>query len=283
MGVTCRRRWFGILASIVQFLVLLANIPFVAGQTCKGAGKPPTPSDVVSSEIAGATRGKPHNWSEADDLPLLAQAIIRPINPAEFSADIDEGFSYPRQPGPLHATEKPFEHDDDAVAAARSWITAKFGRLPQGVSLGVDRIDHSSSGRPEPAFGWDQGHTIVFREIYCGIPTDSGVVIYIAGKTKYAASVKLHAYSSIPGTAKRIVGKAAAVKAWEDRIKQKGYDATLLAQFGYQKNLKPRLVYVWSPKYNVGGRSNVVAPTWELGRDCKCMVDGQSGIAWLND
>jgi hypothetical protein len=255
----------------------------VAGQPLAGDEKPATSPGTVSAGPGGAPRKPADNWSEADELPLLARTTIRPIrNADEFSIEPGE-IRYPREPRPLRATERPFEKDDDAVTAARAWITAHLGRLPKGTSLDVVRIDHSSSGRDKPAFGWDQGHTIVFREQYHGLPTDSTAVIYLAGRTQFDASLGLHTFSPIPGTAKRIVDKAAALKAWQDRIKEKGYSASVLAEYGYGKNAKPRLVYVWSKVHYLQRHSDVIAPTWALDREGKFLVDGHTGAAWLND
>jgi hypothetical protein len=233
--------------------------------------------------VAGAAHKQTDNWSPADELPLLVQTLICPIkDAADFSKSLG-GLKYPRERRPVRPAEKPFEKDVDAVAAAKTWITAHFGQLPQDTLLVTTSIDHSSSGRSKPAFDWDEGHTIVFRETYNGIQTDSFAVIYITGQTRFNASVKLHTYTPIPGTAKRIVDKAVALKAWQDRIKEKGYDAKTLAGYGYERNAKPRLVYVWSKVHYRQRHSDVIAPTWALGRESKLMVDGQTGLAWLND
>ena len=71
------------------------------------------------------------NWSEADELPLLLRTTIRPVkDAAEFSTEHGD-FNYPRKPRlSCGATEKPFEKDDEAVVAARAWITEHFGQSP---------------------------------------------------------------------------------------------------------------------------------------------------------
>jgi hypothetical protein len=281
MSATSRRRWSGILAKMRPFLVLLVSLRLLAEQSNAAVEKPETSSSTAANGRAGVPPEHAGSWSEADELPLLLRTTIRPIkDAAEFAIEPCE-IRYPREPRPPLPTEKPFEKDDDAVAAARAWITSHFGRLPQDISLEVTRIDHSSSGRPKPAFDWDQGHTIVFRALYRGLPTDSHAVIYITGRSRFGASLELHTFSPIPGTAQRIIDKAAALKAWRTRIKQSGEDAAALA--ACEKNGNPRLVYVWSPKANVGGNSRILAPTWALDREERFMVDGRTGIAWFND
>lgn len=283
MSVAIDHRWVGVLASTISFIFLLSSSRVCAEQPQRTAEKSALPSSAAADPGTGGASKQTGKWAATDELPLLTRTLIRPIrDAAEFSADLSS-LKFPRERKPLPPTEKLFEKDDDAVAAARAWITAHFGELPQGISLEVQSIDHSSSGRPKPVSDWDQGHTINFREQYHGIPTDGFAVIYITGRTKFAATVKLHTYSPIPGSAKRIIDKPAAVKAWQDRIKEKGYDLKALGWYGYEKDAKPRLTYVWSNVHYLKTHTDVIAPTWALDRDDKFMVDGHSGVAWLND
>ncbi len=196
MSEVTRRRWFAVSAKIIAFLVFVASLRLPAEQSKAVAEKPATPSGAATEGRTGSPKAateKTGDWSEADELPLLARTAIRPIkNAADFSILLGDILQYPREPRPLRAKEEPFEKDADAIAAARAWITAHFGQLPQTISLEVTRIDRSPLGRPKPTFGLYEGHIIVFRERYHGLPTDSGPVIYIAGRTQFAATVELH-------------------------------------------------------------------------------------------
>ena len=245
-------------------------------------------SDTATDKASGNVKlplRESDNWAVSDKLPLLRETLILPKrNVGDFAVDANY-VRYPREPRPLRAKDAPVEEDVDAVAAAKAWITDNFGKMPDSTSLEVTRIEHSSSGAPKPAYDWDRGHTIVFKVTYHRIPTDGFAVVYIAGRSQFAASVAIHAYSPIPGSDKRIVDKATAVRRWRDQYEQQGADAAALAQF--DQNVKPRLWYVWSPKAkeNLRGESTsfIVAPTWVLEQEKKIMVDAQSGEPWFND
>ena len=170
---------------------------------------PPTNADN-KPPVAEAPRDiAPKNWTAEDHLPLLSGKLLRPIaDAADFRID-ENAVRYPRDPTPKPSGETPFPNDDDASAAARKWINAHFGPLPRAVSLEITGIQHSSSGRDKPAFEWDHGHTIAFREVYRGIPTGGFAIIYVTGRTHFSATVQLYSYEAIPDSAKAIVGRGA--------------------------------------------------------------------------
>jgi Leucine-rich repeat (LRR) protein len=247
---------------------------------------PPWPPTGI--ETPSGPPSESAHWSESDFLPMLTGTLIRPTSEAaNFDFVAPYCFEYPRgaytgATKPRRATEEPFPTDAEAVAAARAWIKAHFGELPRYTTLDVKRIDHSSSGRPKPAFDWDQGHTILLREKYRGIPVAGSALIYITGRTQFRASVTLRTFSPVPGSAKRVVDKETAVKAWRTKLEKRGADAAALAEF--DKNAKPRLVYIGSPKSNPpDSKSDVLAPTWAIDPDERMLVDGHDGAAWLND
>jgi len=249
---------------------------------CAGCGNatrstrtdPPTAKNAV-----------PHVLSESDRLPILVRKPIAPKTEADAFENESGGFRFPKAHSQPILKDEPFETDQEAVAAALTWLVNHFGDLPSGITLETKSILQSSSGRPAPEFEWDRGHTISFREIYNGIPTDSFALVYITGRSTFQATVELCMYEPVPGSAKMIVSKQAAVSAWRKVYEEKGADSNLLAQ--YDRRATPRLVYVWSTIANTAKKDEddreLVSPTWTLDDEGIIMVDGHTGKTWVND
>lgn len=223
------------------------------------------------------------DWTPEDELPLLRADLITPQRDSKLFAIEPNRVKYLQNSGvssPIH--EVPFLTDDQAVAAAKKWITRNFGKLPEDVCLKATRVLHSSSGRPKPAFDWDIGHTITLRAYYRGIPTDNTTVIYITGRTKITGTIDLRRYTPLK-TRGHIVDAEAAKRAWRKVIAPRKDAAEVLKHL--DTKTKPRLLFVWSPKANsdVKLSYDVLAPTWVLDDEERIMVDGHSGNPWIND
>lgn len=264
---------------------LILTFAFVAcecngGSTASISATSAMPATPISP--AGTTAGGSDIWSETDSLPLLTRKLLQPITEQSKFDDSMGILNFRNSPKPRPPTEEPFATDAEAVNAAQAWIESHFGKLVPALRLELKHVDHSSSGGPTPRFDWDRGHTIVFKEIYRGIPTDGGAVIYITGRTKFSASISLYSYAPVAGSGKPLVTKQAAIAAWRTLLKQRGSASDVLARF--DNGVQPHLLYVWSPLANRGSTGEeFVVPTWALEQEDLYMVDGHTGKAWYND
>jgi hypothetical protein len=221
-----------------QFVVVV--ILSCGCQVKDATGPSKSPASTLPTNVAEpiSSDSPPSGWTKHDALPLLAAKRLRPIAEVENFRD-RSSFRYPREPDVRPPEEEPFDDDKDAIAAATAWIVAHFGQLPPHTSLEVRELNHSSSGREMPAFDWDRGHTVSFRQHFHGIPTDQYAVVYITGKTRFSASVSLSSFDSVPDSGKPIVSEGAAIKAWRD-IYENQDDRELLEEF--DKTARARLV-----------------------------------------
>jgi len=229
----------------------------------------------------------PAPLTERDPLPLLTRREIAPRHEVEKFTGGNGSYRFIDPSAQQPPKEPPFEADAQAVAAAQAWIAAHFGEMPSGVTLQVKTIDHSSSGRAAPAYDWDHGHTISFTELYRGIPTDSGAIIYITGRTSFNATIDLYEYFPVSGSERKIVSGEVASKSFRDLWVKAGHSLSADELAQWDRTVKPRLVYVWSPltsELQTGAQTDkCTAPTWALDTEGRIMVDGQTGKIWEND
>ena len=222
------------------------------------------------------------NWTEKDELPLLRADRIKPVRDAESFGDVIGGLrlQYPKGGGkPRPATEPPFSTDEQAVAAARAWLTAHFGHLQEGASLEVKTVYRSSSGRPKPANDSDIGHTIVFCEHFRGIPTDNYTTVCITGKTQISATVDIRRYTPVESP-KRIVDAAAAKEVWRKGLA--AHESTAATLDNLRRRRSQGLSSCGCPRAGFATDSTFLAPTWNVDGGIM-MVDGHSGEPWVND
>jgi len=238
---------------------------------------------VVSFVLNGPVGRRVPPWPKDGTLPLLVAKKMRPIADAGKFKD-DGYFKYLGKRDPQPPREEPFATDEAAIAAAQQWIVAHFGELPPHSSLKVKALDHSSSGRPQPAFDWDRGHTITFTQLFRGIPTDRFAVIYITGQTQFSASVSLCSFEPLPRSRKPVVNANVAIKALRDVYEKMNVGPKFLAEF--DKKAHAKMSYVWSPEANrdhLLDEIDVLAPTWVIDDEERLVVDAHTGKPWMND
>jgi hypothetical protein len=237
----------------------------------------PTPVPKVEALPALPPRG-------GEPLPLLSCRGLKPIlEDDEFTHRDGLSFDFPKKLNLKPPTEEPFSTDAEAVSAAVEWVVHHFGPIPPRTSIEVTRVLHSSSGSEKPRYSWDRGHTITLHQFYDKIPTEIGSVIYITGRTRFSGHVEMATIEPVRGSARKLVTKEAAVKAW--RTTGAGRGATKEELDKFEKRLKPRIEYVWSPTRNadLDDGPQIYAPTWVMIEGEPLMVDGHTGKPWVND
>lgn len=232
-----------------------------------------TPSKTQTTEL-----------SEKDALPLLVTTLIQPVTEKDQFKIDSLSIEYLRDEKPI-APAQLFANVDEAVTAAKKWIVFHFGDSPANVTLQLKDVEGSRREPGKPFDAHDPNHTVEFRQTYRGIPTSRRAVFIATGHTPTRVIIELSRFEPIAGSAKVVVRKDIAIKAWRDLIAAK--HAEKLEEFdNWAKTAKPELRYEWSPMANQGlGDHNVFAPTWVLDGegDGLFMVDGQSGKPWYND
>jgi hypothetical protein len=273
----------------MKFLISLLAISVLLCTACvqeknrAPSEEPASTQENSPARIKEVNREGNSDWTSEDELPLLRADLIAPQKDAKLFAVERSRLRYPKErKTPTAPMEKPFQTDKQAVAAAQDWIQEHFGQLPEGVSLKATEVHRSSSGRSNPEFDWDVGHTIFLRAYYHGIPAYNVSIVYITGKTLINATIDLRRYTPLE-TRKHIVDASTAKRAWRKIIAAREDSAETLKQF--DANVKPTLSFAWSPAANndVGIEYDVLAPTWVLDEAELFMVDGHSGKPWLND
>jgi hypothetical protein len=251
-------------------VLILSSVLSVADTGC-------IPSDKATNQQPART--DTDTWSDADALPVLRQKLITPV--AEVSkfkvSTSDVTFNEIMEP----KADDPFPSDEEAVVFARAWIERHFGRLPSSTSIAADKVLHSTSGHEQPAFDWDRGHTITFRERFHGMPTDGFAIVYVPGRNELSVHSHLYSYEPIPDSAKKVIKKDAAVAAWRALYAKRPDAKEALPVF--DKKVSPKLKYVWSSVANRGHDDDIIAPTWVLDDEGLLMVDGHTGEPWYND
>jgi hypothetical protein len=251
-------------------------------------------NQAARTNVAGDKASVPEVGADNSDLdvsgelPVLARSLIHSIhsNPSFIISGNQVSFAYGRPLDAERLAQPPYTSDADAVAAARLWINANFGEPPAGVSLRASTVHFTApvsggAGRA-PSPGNAEDCSIVFQERYRGICTDGYVVVHLARRTVFSASVSLFSYDVVPASAKVVVRKSTATDAWWSRFQQLPDAQKIIREF--PRFGDPKLEYVWSPLANQGhDKNNLVAPTWVLDEEGKMMVDGHTGAVWFND
>ncbi|MCU0867268.1 MAG: hypothetical protein MUC36_26090 [Planctomycetes bacterium] len=140
---------------------------------------------------------------------LLAMALAAIRNPELFSVGWGTA-EIVRGDDPKPTGELPFAEDAEAITFLRDWIHTHFGPLPMDTELVVDRVLRSASGGDQPMYDWDQGHTVVFTQTWCGVRTDRHCVLYLQGRSKVTGSLALGRFTPIAGTEQPVLDDAAA-------------------------------------------------------------------------
>jgi hypothetical protein len=215
-------------------------------------------------------------------LPLLQAELITPRRNTEMFSIQTRRVLFPRhREDPKPPTDRPFDSDEQATAAARHWIDSHFGPLPEQVALKVVKVWRSSSGNDKPEYDWDIGHTIVFASYYAGVKTDRRSVVYITGRSRYTCDCDLRHFTPI-APRKEIIDAEVGKGAWVRRLEREGASVKEVQLF--RTKAVGRLEYVVSRKHtHPDQRTLILAPTWIFDPDATLMVDGHSGETWRND
>ncbi|MEX0715181.1 MAG: hypothetical protein WD066_01270 [Planctomycetaceae bacterium] len=266
-----------------SFFIALAALTSGCG---RATPVPPADASDQLDQTRSAAIRDPDDWTKAETLPLIRATPLRPIAAAdEFKARSGGfGYEFPREyRDPEPPEEEPYASDEEAVAAAIRWIERHFGKSPAHTSLRATRIQHSSSGQDRPRYDWDRGHTIVFEQTYRGLPTDRYAVVYITGRTRFKVDLDVCEFQPIENSGRKIVGPEDGVAAWRKGFEDQGASPEDLAEF--DKNVSPRLSFVWSPQENLRADRDrtvqILAPNWDLFDGA--MIDAYTGKPWRDD
>lgn len=206
---------------------------------------------VASS--AWAASGPADDWNARTALPRL----MVPRKP-------DPDAIYRASPPP--AAAETFATDAEAEKAAREVLLKRFGK--PSATLEVERI-----ARPA------QGYLVRFRGLFHGILIHSGgAEVAFTGKTPSGAWQLITNFVVQPKSEKKIVSKAAALKALEQWAAKKGGQATSAEQKAEWSQL--RLVYTFSPdnlKAAGDRKDDVYVPVWGTEHG-PLIVDAWSGL-----
>lgn len=253
--------------SITLVIVLLAPSCATHDKTTKD-----TATALTDSQPAPQIR----NLNESGKLLKLPVVLGKRLQ--TISGDV--GFEKSRWVRPANTTEgannEPFANSNDAVAAARQFISTHFGLIKAPSEILVSPWSTSKF------------ETINVRQKLFGL--DLGRVhgrgwIEFEGKTPGRASLYLYEFLPLPDTYKTIITKEEAKTAWQDYAKRHG---STLEEVAIQKKLKliePILFYnsVLSPDVVVVNGieyNSRFHPAWALDNNQMICVNAHTGNAW---
>ena len=200
-------------------------------------------------------------------LPRLRSVVVTPIrNPELFSVgwgtvEIMSGDD------PKPTGEPPFADDAEAITFLRDWIHTHFGPLPKDTELVVDRVSRSASGGDQPQYDWDQGHTVVFTQTWCGVRTDRQCVLYLQGRSKVNGLLALGRFTPIAGTEQPLLGEDAARNGIMEVLRAIGQGIV------DPERIPRNLLYIWCDGTE---DSAELRPVWMLGEG-PFLIDAHTG------
>jgi hypothetical protein len=224
------------------------------------------------------------DWSKKASLPILKCDVLRPIKSPELFAIDALSVSLPKDKSALPmkgAVEKPFEKDDEAVAAARAWIVEYFGPTPEGMELRTKSVESKKWGSEERP-----GHRVEFESFYHNMELDFHCHVGLCGRSVVKCDCRL-AKPQIVGRSETLVSADAAKAAWREIFARGPKGAETVKAF--DRNAKPRLQYHWCPLRRPGDPEfktpdlSLQMPTWVLDDEGLVMVDAHLGKPWFND
>src|SRR5436190_552844 len=158
---------------------------------------------------------EPAEWTEKDPLPLLVATQIQPVAEREIFKIDDLYIEYLLEEK-HKASGRLFASVVEAVASARKWTVAHFGEAPADTPLKLKGVDLVPGEAATPFNARAADHDVGFRQFYRGIPTSCRVVFDATGQTPTRVIIELRRFKPVADSAKPVVSKEAAIKAWRD-------------------------------------------------------------------